>query len=70
MFQKFTLGDFPGGPVVKTLCSQCRGPGSNPWLIPGRGTKIPYEAQWPKKKKKVHSDCYVEERWAGDERQK
>ena len=69
MFQKFTLGDLPGGPVVKTLRSQCRGPGSNPWLIPGRGTKIPYVAQWPKKKK-VHCDCYVEERWAGDERQK
>ena len=24
--------DFPGGPVVKTLCSQCRGPGLDPWL--------------------------------------
>ena len=23
-------GDFPGGPVAKTLHSQCRGPGSNP----------------------------------------
>ena len=23
--------DFPGGPVVKTLCSQCRGPGFDPW---------------------------------------
>ena len=22
---------FPGGPVAKTLCSQCRGPGFNPW---------------------------------------
>ena len=22
--------DFPGGPVVKTLCSQCRGPGFDP----------------------------------------
>ena len=28
-------GDFPGGAVDKTLCSQCRGPGS----IPGRGTR-------------------------------
>ena len=26
---------FPGGPVGKTLCSQCGGPGS----IPGRGTR-------------------------------
>ena len=23
--------DFPGGPVAKTLCSLCRGPGFNPW---------------------------------------
>ena len=22
--------DFPGGPVAKTPCSQCRGPGFNP----------------------------------------
>ena len=27
-------------------------------------------AQRPKKQKNVHSDCYVEERRAGDERQK
>ena len=24
-------GDFPGGPVVKTPCSQGKGPESNPW---------------------------------------
>ena len=24
--------DFPGGPVAKTLCSQCRGPRFDPWL--------------------------------------
>ena len=24
--------DFPCGPVVRTLHSQCRGPGFNPWL--------------------------------------
>ena len=29
--QKTTSGDFPGGPVVKTLRSQCRGPGFHPW---------------------------------------
>ena len=23
--------DFPGGPVAKTPCSQCRGPGLDPW---------------------------------------
>ena len=28
-------GDFPGCPVAKTLCSQCRGPVS----IPGQGTR-------------------------------
>ena len=27
--------DIPGGPVAKTSCSQCRGPG----LIPGQGTR-------------------------------
>ena len=25
-------GDFPSGPVAKTLCSQCREPGFDPWL--------------------------------------
>ena len=29
--QKIMHGGFPGGPVAKTLCSQCRVPGSNPW---------------------------------------
>ena len=24
-------GDFPSGPVAKTLCSQCRVPGFDPW---------------------------------------
>ena len=23
--------DFPGGPVARTLCSQCRGPRFDPW---------------------------------------
>ena len=27
----FTLGNFPGGPVAKTLLSQRRGPRFNPW---------------------------------------
>ena len=26
------LRDFPGGPAVKTPCSQCRGPRFDPWL--------------------------------------
>ena len=42
------LGDFPGGPVVKTLQFHCRSDGS----IPGQGTKIPHVA-WSKKKKKL-----------------
>ena len=25
------IWDFPGGPVAKTLRSQCRGPGFDPW---------------------------------------
>ena len=40
--------DFPGGPVVKTPHSQCRGAG----LIPGQGTKIPHASQRGQKKKK------------------
>ena len=28
---KRTNRDFPGGPVGKTLHSQCRGPGFDPW---------------------------------------
>ena len=30
--------DFPSGPVAKTLHSQCRGPGFDPWL----GNWIPH----------------------------
>ena len=29
--QNHTHRDFPVGPVAKTLCSQCRSPGFNPW---------------------------------------
>ena len=36
-----TLWDFPGGPVVRIPCFQCRGCGS----IPGQGTKFP-PAAW------------------------
>ena len=35
------LQDFPGGPVVRTLCFHCRGMGS----IPGWGIKI-LQAMW------------------------
>ena len=36
--------DFPGGPVVKTLCFYTVG---GTGLTPGQGTKIPHAA-WPK----------------------
>ena len=29
---KINLRDFPGSPVAKTSCSQCRGPGFDSWL--------------------------------------
>ena len=29
---KTKIRDFPGGPVVKTLCFHCRGQGFDPWL--------------------------------------
>ena len=30
-FKLMSTWDFPGGPVAKTLNSQCRGPGFDPW---------------------------------------
>ena len=30
--RRVKLGDFPGGPVVGTQCSHCRGPGFDPWF--------------------------------------
>ena len=47
-------GDFPGGPVVKTLSSDAGGTGP----IPGWGAKIPH-ASWPKnqnRKQKQYSN--------------
>ena len=52
--------DFPGSPVVKTLCFQCRGTGS----IPGLGTKIPHAMLSGQKKKikrqKEHGKCMAQ----------
>ena len=31
-YKNIDPGDFPGGPVGKTTCSQCRGPRFDPWL--------------------------------------
>ena len=42
------MGEFPGGPVIKTLCFHCLGPG----LITVQGTKILQAAQHSQKKKK------------------
>ena len=36
---KIRSGDFPGGPVAKTPCSQCWGPGFSPWS--GTSSLIP-----------------------------
>lgn len=27
-----TMGEFPAGPVVRTICFHCQGPGFDPWL--------------------------------------
>ena len=34
--------DFPGGPVAKTPCSQCRGLGLNPSQVPYAAIKSSY----------------------------
>ena len=31
VFKIYNAGDLPGGTVVRTLCSQCRGPGFEAW---------------------------------------
>ena len=48
-------GDFPGGPLDKTPCFQCRGPEFDPWsgnYIPHALTKSWYSQKILKKKKK------------------
>ena len=52
MGQKFHLGDFRGGPVVKTSPSNAGGVGS----IPGWGAKTP-RASWPKKQNTKQNQC-------------
>ena len=50
--------NFPGSPVVKTLCFHCKMCGLNPWL----GNKIPHalhHSQKLKKKKKIHSFIHL-----------
>ena len=51
------MGDFPSGPVVRTLPSNAEGAD----LIPSWGAKIPY-ALWQKKKKKKKKNPYRKEK--------
>ena len=46
------LGDFPGGPVVKTSPSSAGGAGS----IPGRGAEIPHA--WRPKNQNIKQEQY------------
>ena len=50
--QKTHFGDFPSGPVVKTLPSRAGNAGS----ILGQGTKIPH-ASWPKNQNIKQKQC-------------
>ena len=45
------MGDFPGGPVVKTSPSNAGSAG----LIPGQGTKIPRASQTKNQKHKTEA---------------
>ena len=47
------IRDFPGGPVVKTLCFQCRGCGFNSWS----GPKIPHMV-WHSQEIKIRTIKY------------
>ena len=51
--------DFPGGPVAKPLCSQCRGHGLDPWS----GNYGPASEQCGKKKKKTPKTRPCDWRW-------
>ena len=42
------MGEFPGGPVIRSPCSHCRGPRFNP----GRGTRVSQASQRGEAKKK------------------
>ena len=52
-------GQFPGSPVVKTLCSHCRRYGFNPWSTPGQTMVRELRScmlREEKKEKKSHKD--------------
>ena len=47
LHQNYVYWDFPGGPVIKSLCPQHRGPKFNPWsanYILQAATKSPHQA--------------------------
>ena len=46
---EWKVREFPGGPVVRTLCFHCRGHGFDPW------TKIPHAPWHGQEKKKRHN---------------
>ena len=50
--EKVAFWDFPGGPVIRTRCFHCGGPGFNPW--PGRELRS-RKPRGTAKKKKFHS---------------
>ena len=50
-FQNTPYWDFPGCPMVKTLCSQCKGCGLDPWLVKELRSCMPLIAA---KKTKIH----------------
>ena len=53
MKYKLRAQEFPGGSVVRALCTHCEGPGS----ILGEGTKIP-QLTWQAKKKKRRGSTF------------
>ena len=48
------LGEFPGGPVVRTPRFHCHEPGLDPWS--GNKTKIPQATQRGKKQKQKQTN--------------
>ena len=63
-YQKLPYRDFPGGPVAKTLHSQCRGPRFDPWSgnwIPHAKTKSSHAtAKEPTHHNKDRGSCMLQ----------
>ena len=58
-------GGFPGGPVANTLCSQCRGPGFDPWLgnVPHAAIKTQHNQINIKNNKNEEEEGWEGEMW-------